>query len=1154
MAKANVANTLVVPTESTVFPYYDDFNEEKNFYRVLFRPGYAVQARELTQLQTILQNQIERFGKHIFQNGSIVIGGEVYFPPNNYATINLNPTFANTNININDFDKKTIVSTDAANAVQFLVSKVAGPTSSDPPVLFGTYLSTDQFDDDQTFVIKNENIFANTATLDSGSYSRFAGIKDSIIFFNGYFIKVPSQTAVISKYNLTPTCLVGLEMNDQIVTEQSDSSLLDPAQESFNYQAPGAARYKIDLTLTTRDIDSEDLSKFIELARIEVGELKKLVKYPLYGEIEEVMARRTYDESGNYTVSPFILNMEESDTNPEFEVTASLSPGKAYVFGYETETIGRTNLPIAKGKTLKKVDAFDLNMNYGNYVIVNNLRGDFDTSVMDVFDIHCTTNINFANTVAYNSSKIGYGRIKDLEFFSGDIDVDARRYEFYLFDTNFINLSSNIATVLDDTTIRLYQNQNKLFTSSNNSYDGAVLRISSGPGSGYAYTIATYDNVSRNITLTTPLIETPTTASVATIEFNFGNADAFVKQVPYTTGATSNAFASITTLNKSGGRANGAAFISENSLNSLLFPLPDKFIGYGANGITNTSYSYRKRFTTNFTAGVSSAIQVEINENLLGACTSSNISSTVMNNFLIVCDDKKVSARANGDIIKPTVAISGSPEQAVFSTGNTDPNDTFSAIVYAKVDFDDGVVPKQKILHLMNIDNLSSNTPTTLVSPTTGSTADVYLPDGQVIITNPSKKVGVRESLYITDVNAVRIYDLNGVDLPTSGATLENYNDVTERYELDNGQKENFYDHANIRLRPNYASCIGPLLVCCRYYEHVDITSGGGGYFSVDSYPDLNVQLFENGIFLGDGYSIIPQFAKTNGEVVELRDCIDFRPTRQNATNTSPNFTLQGVKIPLPTTDFELDYEYYLGRRDLIVLDKSRNFVVVEGIPSKTPQDPSVPTNAMVLYSLGIPPYTEYASNVSVRYVDNKRYTMRDIGKIEKRVENLEYYVALNTLEKSALDLNIPDVDGLDRSKYGIFVDSFTSHSLGNPNLRDYACAMNFKEGWLQNETETLGIILTANSALSSGVAFTKDKILLEYEEGEYLSQKGATKFSPCAEFLYAVFDGNIIMSPDADVWYSTKKSPDIIVTDEGLDKYALNNIYKSIVDTQSRL
>ena len=58
-------------------PYYDDFNESKGFLRMLFRPGYAVQARELTQLQTILQNQIARFADHTFENGSMVMGGEV---------------------------------------------------------------------------------------------------------------------------------------------------------------------------------------------------------------------------------------------------------------------------------------------------------------------------------------------------------------------------------------------------------------------------------------------------------------------------------------------------------------------------------------------------------------------------------------------------------------------------------------------------------------------------------------------------------------------------------------------------------------------------------------------------------------------------------------------------------------------------------------------------------------------------------------------------------------------------------------------------------------------------------------------------------------------------------------------------------------------
>ena len=373
MAKANVANTLVVPTETTVFPYYDDFNEEKNFYRILFRPGYAVQARELTQLQTILQNQIERFGRHIFENGSMVIGGEVYYVLNGYQTLNLSPTYANTTIDVTKFNENVIVSTDTANTVKFRVVKTEEATIDQPPLLHGKYLSGNFFPADSaaTFVLPTVNVFANTASSNVNSGSSFAGIKDSIFFYNGYFIKVPSQTIVISKFSQLANCRVGLQLNESIVTEQSDSTLLDPAQESFNYQAPGASRYKADLVLSYRDLDSTDDSQFIELARIERGVVKNLVKYPLYSEIEEVLARRTYDESGNYTVKPFDLVMNEDKYDAVNNVAATLSPGKAYVYGYEIETIGPKDLSIKKGRTLKAVDAFDLNMNYGNYVYVD---------------------------------------------------------------------------------------------------------------------------------------------------------------------------------------------------------------------------------------------------------------------------------------------------------------------------------------------------------------------------------------------------------------------------------------------------------------------------------------------------------------------------------------------------------------------------------------------------------------------------------------------------------------------------------------------------------------------------------------------------------------------------------------------------------------
>mgnify|MGYP001355343132 FL=1 len=64
-------------TNLNVAPFYDDFDQEKNFYKVLIRPGYSIQARELTQLQSILQNQIENYGKHQFKQGDLVIPGEV---------------------------------------------------------------------------------------------------------------------------------------------------------------------------------------------------------------------------------------------------------------------------------------------------------------------------------------------------------------------------------------------------------------------------------------------------------------------------------------------------------------------------------------------------------------------------------------------------------------------------------------------------------------------------------------------------------------------------------------------------------------------------------------------------------------------------------------------------------------------------------------------------------------------------------------------------------------------------------------------------------------------------------------------------------------------------------------------------------------------
>ena len=84
---------MVQKTDLNVSPYYDDFDETDNFNRVLFRPGFAIQARELTQLQSTLQNQIEKFGGHVFAEGAMVIPGSTGLDTQ-YYSLKLASTFA----------------------------------------------------------------------------------------------------------------------------------------------------------------------------------------------------------------------------------------------------------------------------------------------------------------------------------------------------------------------------------------------------------------------------------------------------------------------------------------------------------------------------------------------------------------------------------------------------------------------------------------------------------------------------------------------------------------------------------------------------------------------------------------------------------------------------------------------------------------------------------------------------------------------------------------------------------------------------------------------------------------------------------------------------------------------------------------------------
>ena len=86
-------------TNLNISPYYDDFDRTKNFHRVLFKPGFPVQDRELTTMQSIMQNQVEHLGRHIYKEGSVVVPGGITFDPE-YFAVQLDGTHLGTDVEV----------------------------------------------------------------------------------------------------------------------------------------------------------------------------------------------------------------------------------------------------------------------------------------------------------------------------------------------------------------------------------------------------------------------------------------------------------------------------------------------------------------------------------------------------------------------------------------------------------------------------------------------------------------------------------------------------------------------------------------------------------------------------------------------------------------------------------------------------------------------------------------------------------------------------------------------------------------------------------------------------------------------------------------------------------------------------------------------
>jgi len=406
-------------TNLNVSPYYDDFNKNENFYKVLFKPGYPVQARELTGLQSILQNQIESFGSHIFKEGSMVIPGSITCDFA-YTTVKVNNDHLG--IDVTTYIKEitsansgrgTLVKGQKSGIVATIKEYILPPNEGVDQITLavkyrgsGTNNEIVEFEDGEVLILEENVTYGNT-TLNSGdtvfsivsndaTKTGYAvGVSQGVYFIRGTFVDIPNLLIVLDPYDTKPSYRVGFDVLEEIITSDEKESLNDNAKGFTNYAAPGADRLKISVRLAKKSLQDNDDTNFIELVKIDKGEIKKLQNTSSYNIIKDYFAKRTFEESGNYAVNPFkidavdSLNGETGDGGLFREGTRTeqgnipnddlmcvrVSAGTAYVRGFDINLDGTSVIDVQKPRTTKTVDGALVPFRMGSLIRVNNTFG-----------------------------------------------------------------------------------------------------------------------------------------------------------------------------------------------------------------------------------------------------------------------------------------------------------------------------------------------------------------------------------------------------------------------------------------------------------------------------------------------------------------------------------------------------------------------------------------------------------------------------------------------------------------------------------------------------------------------------------------------------------------------------------------------------------
>ena len=1018
-------------------PYYDDFDAANNYLQMIFQPGRNIQARELTQIQTILQNQVSSFASHIFRDNSVVVNANVTYNAE-YRVMTLTHTGTGDGTISNfvaQFRSNPTLELVSNNAIKAQITHVQNTSASNQIKVYfqftegGSIADTDSLrpegdgSGDWTFDVTGDPDFALAAACDSG-----------ILYTEGRFVTINPQVIIVDSA-VTGEYYIGLEKFNSVVTSGQDSTLLDPAAGFSNASSPGADRYNVSLELrayTTSTDSAQDLTiyevsggstvsydllvssnlplaaddsaqvgydsrradpitghdfvdNFIELLVISNNQVIKTTDSPDYNEILNLLARRTYDESGNYTVDDLRINIEDHDSDPSL-LTLQLLPGKAYVYGYEIDNQQITTVDLPKARDTLVANAQQTYVEYGQYV-----------------------EIAFDDLNGYSALESGYIDFRSCEIIEFVDEAEA-----------VVNATARaVGSKLSGNLLRIY-----------------ITRVSDATGVTNSVKVrsqATPANTAR-LAQNNGAVEIKGTATSPIIEYNYDVVSSF------TALDTDYKFSKIYngTLIDAGG---GNASVQISDIGGVFF---DEVISLrtldAVNGtqisLTNPAFTitYPGLTIVNIEAVINSGIGWEIGENVEIVVQGERTNLTFRNK--------------TNTTVTERIVLNGSDDTA------------------------DGA------------DYFFCTTATTLVAD--------------------------RDTNRTNQVDGIRI---NSVTQPVNNDGVLSDAELTAifRKAFNNGQTDYFYDYVRFTgldvdtLKTNWTAVTDTYYnIEYEYYAHD--TNGTNKIFAPNSYSNFD----EIGTYTTQGGS----------KTYKLTNCLDFRPSIDDIAN---------AEFPLSETRSSTDVTYYLPRLDKVYISDSGELGINEGISSLNPELPDDIDGTMSIFTLALNPYTFTKNGVSKQQIQNRRYTMRDIGEIDRRLRNVEEYSALTLLEKKATDLLILDQNGFDKFKSGIFVDSFYGYETHNVNSPLYRMVLNTNDGTGRTPFTTKFIDFDIDESSLTNMTAHDNTITLAYTEEVMVQNTYASSTVNLQPYLFYQWNGTVSLIPSVDNWFDEVQLPAII-------------------------